>query len=127
MVTLQLTEIEIETICQALSQAGLENDELYKRLMSKIISTIVQLSNVWIQHTRIDPVHARVKITHCENKLRLVKAIMEATHMGLKSAKDIADNTVDGGILLLNESSISKEQWEQIAQSQSLNIKWTYV
>lgn len=112
MVTLRLSEIELETICQALSQAGLENDELYKRLMSKIIST---------------PVHARVKITHCENKLRLVKAIIEATHMGLKSAKDIADNTVDGGILLLNESSISKEQWEQIAQSQSLNIKWTYV
>ena len=109
MVTLQLSEIELETICQALSQAGLENDELYKRLMSKIIST---------------PVHARVKITHCENKLRLVKAIMDSTHMGLK---DIADNTVDGGILLLNESSISKEQWEQIAQSQSLNIKWTYV
>lgn len=112
MVTLQLSEIELETICQALSQAGLENNELYKRLMSNITN---------------DPVHARVKITHCKNKLRLVKAIKETTHMPLISAKNIVGNTVNGGILLLNESSISKEQWEQIAQDQVSNIKWTYV
>lgn len=112
MITLQLTEIELETICQALSQAGLENDELYKRLMSNITN---------------DPVHARVKITHCENKLRLIKAIIETTHMPLISAKNIVDNTVNGGILLLNESSITLYEWEIIAKSQSSNIKWTYV
>lgn len=112
MINLQLSEIELETICQALSQAGLENNKLYKRLVSNITN---------------DPVHARVKITHCKNKLRLVKAIVETTHMPLISAKNIVDNTVNGGILLLNESSIPKKQWESIAQDQALNIEWKYV
>ena len=77
----------------------------------------------------------RVKITACESKLRFVKAIMEATGKSLLESKNIADSVmtiVPGflkyrhGTLLLNESSITPEQWEKIAQNVP-DLKWEYV
>lgn len=77
----------------------------------------------------------RVKITTCESKLRFVKAIKEATGKSLYESKNIADSVVTivpgflkyrCGTLLLNESSITPEQWEEIAQNVP-DLKWEYV
>lgn len=68
----------------------------------------------------------RVKITACESKLQFAKAIKEATDKSLYEVKNIVDSVVPDGILLLNESSILPEQWEQIAKN-CPNIKWEYV
>ena len=68
----------------------------------------------------------RIKLTKCESKLRFVKTIMEVTGKSLLESKNIADSIVkpsgntglcsyEYGILLLNESSITPEQWEKIA------------
>ena len=65
--------------------------------------------------------HKRVKIIDCPAKLPFVKAIKEATGKSLLEAKNIADSVInynwheskyDYGTLLLNESSITPEQWE---------------
>ena len=80
----------------------------------------------------------RIKITNCEGKLQFVKAIKEVTGKSLFECKNIADlivipNGVSGykyGILLLNESSITPEQWEKITQHSDFiaaNIKFEYV
>lgn len=66
----------------------------------------------------------RVKLTKCEARLHFVKTIMEVTGKSLLESKNIADsiakpNGLDGyefGTLLLNESSITPEQWEEIAK-----------
>lgn len=71
----------------------------------------------------------RIKLTKCEGKLRLVKAIMDVTKKSLLESKNIADvivmpsfNEITGafehkfGTLLLNESSITPEQWKKITQ-----------
>lgn len=76
----------------------------------------------------------RVKITACESKLQFAKAIKEATDKSLYEVKNIVDSVVDsvvpgfckGGILLLNESSILPEQWEEIAKNCPY-VKWEYV
>lgn len=78
----------------------------------------------------------RVKILDCPNKLQIVKAIKESTGKSLLEAKNIVDSVVNYdwhadkyvyGTLLLNESSITPEQWENIVQYPELEIKWEYV
>lgn len=65
----------------------------------------------------------RIKLTKCAGKLQFVKAIMEVTKKSLLESKNIADLMVipgafehKFGTLLLNESSITPEQWEKITQ-----------
>lgn len=66
----------------------------------------------------------RIKLTKLEAKLQFVKAIMEVTHKSLFDSKNIADsiaksnglNGYEYGILLLNESSITQEEWEEIVK-----------
>ena len=79
--------------------------------------------------------HKRVKIINCQRKLQFVKAIKEVTGKSLLEAKNIADsvinynwhtNSYNYGTLLLNESSITPEQWEEIA-TRVLDLKWEYV
>lgn len=82
----------------------------------------------------------RIKLTKCEGKLQFVKAIMDVTGKSLFECKNIADLIViplgDGtlrykyGILLLNESSITPEQWEEITQHPyfiAANVEFEYV
>ena len=77
----------------------------------------------------------RVKITNCEGKLQFVKAIKEVTGKSLLECKNIADvlvipNGLSGykyGTLLLNESSITLEQWDEIAKLCDIEIKFEYV
>ena len=66
----------------------------------------------------------RIKLTKCSNKLQFVKTIMEVTGKSLLESKNIADSMAkpnglhycyEYGTLLLNESSITPEQWEKIA------------
>ena len=76
----------------------------------------------------------RIKLTKLEAKLQFVKAIKEVTHKSLFDSKNIADsiaepNGLNGykyGTLLLNESSITPEQWEEIVK-QCPDIKFEYV
>lgn len=77
----------------------------------------------------------RVKITNCKNILRFVKAIMDVTGKSLYDSKNIADSIVrpnglrssyEYGTLLLNESSITPEQWEKIANL-CPDVKFEYV
>ena len=64
----------------------------------------------------------RIRLTKCESKLHFVKAIMDVTHKSLCESKNIADSiaktkglhSYEYGTLLLNESSITPEQWEKI-------------
>lgn len=72
--------------------------------------------------------HKRVKFINCQSKLQFVKAIVDATGKSLLEAKNIADSVMscnertgcyDYGTLLLNESSITPEQWEEIAKKHS--------
>lgn len=82
----------------------------------------------------------RVKILDCPRKIPFVKAIEACTGKSLLEAKNIADsvirlhyNDITGktehqyGTLLLNESSITPEQWEEIIQYPEVEIKWEYV
>ena len=65
-----------------------------------------------------------IKLTKLAAKLQFVKAIKEVTGKSLLESKNIADsiaipNGVSGykyGTLLLNESSITPEQWEEITR-----------
>ena len=67
----------------------------------------------------------RIKLTNCASKLRFVKAVVDVTGKSLLECKNIADllaipNGVSGykyGTLLLNESSITPEQWEEITRN----------
>lgn len=85
----------------------------------------------------------RVKLTKCEGKLQFVKAIMEVTKKSLLESKNIADlmvmlsyDEITGdfklkfGTILLNESSITPEQWEKITQHPDFiaaNVEFEYV
>lgn len=76
----------------------------------------------------------RIKLTKCEAKLHFVKAIMDVTHKSLFESKNIADSIVkpkglgdyEYGTLLLNESSVTPEQWEKIANL-CPDVKFDYV
>ncbi len=76
----------------------------------------------------------RIKLTKCTSKLYFVKAIMDVTGKSLRESKNIADsiarpNGLHGyeyGTLLLNESSITPEQWEKIANL-CPDVKFEYV
>lgn len=79
----------------------------------------------------------RIRLTKCEIKLHFVKTIKEVTGKSLLESKNIADSIVkpkgytylDGyeyGTLLLNESSITPEQWEKIANL-CPDVKFEYV
>lgn len=69
----------------------------------------------------------RVKIIDCDSKSRFVKAIMEATGKSLLESRDIVPGFLKyrHGTLLLNESSITPEQWEKITQDVP-DLKWEY-
>ena len=71
----------------------------------------------------------RIKLTKCRLPLHLVKAIRDVTKKSLLECKNIIglmitpyfEETTGNykykyGILLLNESSITPEQWEKITQ-----------
>ena len=76
----------------------------------------------------------RVKLTNCNGKLHFVKAIKDVTGKSLLESKNIADSIVkpkglngyEYGTLLLNESSITPEQWEKIANL-CPDVKFEYV
>lgn len=79
-----------------------------------------------------------VKVTKCKAKLQFVKHIKEVTKKGLYEAKCITDSLItwkDGeqisvGTLLLNESSITPEQWEEIVkrcEENDAGLEWNYV
>lgn len=76
----------------------------------------------------------RIKLTKCESKLHFVKTIMEVTGKSLLESKNIADliakpkglHGYEYGTLLLNESSITPEQWEKIANL-CPDVKFEYV
>ena len=76
----------------------------------------------------------RVKLTNCKNILRFVKAIMDVTHKSRLESINIANsvakpkglNGYEYGTLLLNESSITPEQWEKIANL-CPDVKFEYV
>lgn len=77
--------------------------------------------------------HKRVKITNCPAILLFVKAIKESTGKSVLESKNIVDSlrakddsTKLNGTLLLNESSITPEQWEEIAESVK-TLEWQYV
>ena len=75
----------------------------------------------------------RIRLTNCRSKLLFVKAIMDVTHKSLFESKNIADSIAktkglhgyEYGTLLLNESSITPEQWEKIISL--CNIEFEYV
>lgn len=75
--------------------------------------------------------HKIVQLTACSGKLRFVKAIKDNTKKSLFESKNIADALWDynknPGVLLLNESSITVEQWERIAEQAKDDIEWRYV
>lgn len=77
-----------------------------------------------------------VKVTNCSGKLMFVKAIVNNTNKSLYEAKCIADSltmpspTGMKSVLLLNESSITPEQWEAIVKQcdeTNVGLKWEYV
>lgn len=78
-----------------------------------------------------------VKVTNCSAKLQFVKAIKENANKSLRESKCIADRLImpssngmkSVGTLLLNESSITPEQWEAIVKQceTSAGLKWEYV
>ena len=79
--------------------------------------------------------HKRVKIISCPEKLLFVKAIKESTGKSLLEAKNIAESVVklnpgghgyDCGTLLLNESSITPQQWQEITKNVK-TLEWEYV
>jgi hypothetical protein len=76
----------------------------------------------------------RIKLTKCEAKLHFVKMVQKVTGKSLFESKNIADsiakpNGLHGyeyGTLLLNESSITPEQWEKIVNL-CPDVKFDYV
>lgn len=82
--------------------------------------------------------HKRVKVTKCSSKLLLVKRIQQCTKKSLYEVKCIVDQIVpsydsnqEPGVLLLNESSITPEQWEHIVEDYQKYahevLEWEYV
>lgn len=80
----------------------------------------------------------RVKVTKCSSKLLLIKCVKQRTRKSLYETKCIVDQIVpsdshqEPGVLLLNESSITPEQWEHIVedyQKKHANegLEWYYV
>lgn len=75
-----------------------------------------------------------IKVTNCNTKLQFVKAIKDNTNKSLYESKCIADslivNNKSVGTLLLNESSVTPEQWEAIVEqcnATSVGLEWHYV
>lgn len=79
-----------------------------------------------------------VKVTSCCGIHPFVKAIMNNTKKSLYESKCIADSLIMSklgemksvGTLLLNESSITPEQWEAIVEecnAENVGLKWEYV
>ena len=75
--------------------------------------------------------HKIVRITKCKSMLNFVHAVKCCTHKSLLESKNIVcalwNNGNSAGTLLLNEGSITVEQWEAIAQQAGNNITWEYV
>lgn len=77
--------------------------------------------------------HKRVKITNCPEILLFVKAIKESTGKSLLECRNIVDlirvkndPTKLNGTLLLNESSITPQEWQEIAKNVE-TLEWEYV
>lgn len=79
-----------------------------------------------------------VKVTNCKHKLQFVKAIHDNTNKSLYESKCIADSLImpssngmkSVGTLLLNESSVTPEQWEAIVEqcnATNASLEWHYV
>ena len=76
----------------------------------------------------------RIKLTKLEAKLHFVKSIMDVTKKSLLESKNIADSLAkynglgeyEFGTLLLNESSITPEQWEEIVK-QCPDVEFVYI
>ena len=80
-----------------------------------------------------------VKVTNCNGMLPFVKAIKDNTNKPLRECKCIVDSLIvptfgkgmkSVGTLLLNESSITPEQWEAIVKQcdeTNVGLKWEYV
>lgn len=79
-----------------------------------------------------------VKVTNCNRKLRFAKAIMDNTKKSLYESACIVNSLITSnsgemksvGTLLLNESSITPEQWETIVEecnAENVGLKWEYV
>lgn len=66
----------------------------------------------------------RIKLTKCEARLNFAKAIKDVTNKSFLESKNITRSLVkpkglgdyEYGTLLLNESSVTPEQWEEIAK-----------
>ena len=70
----------------------------------------------------------QVKILSIEDKLPVIHAVKEITHMKTESCVNIVNKIADAGsILLLNDSYITVTQWEQIAKQCEGNLKWKYL
>lgn len=85
----------------------------------------------------------RVRVDECNSKLLLIKCVKECARKSLYESKCIVDQIVpspsshqEPGVLLLNESSITPEQWEhiveiyqtkQISESEKGQLIWCYV
>ena len=78
-----------------------------------------------------------VKLKKCESKLIFVKTLQKVTRKSLLECKNIADSVMkckyngepgyEYGVLLLNESSITQEQWESVANAMKDELKWEYI
>lgn len=73
--------------------------------------------------------HKRVKLISCHNMLLFIKTMHKVTRLPLANCKCIYDSLRKGGIILLNESSITPEQWEIVAGkvSKECEFKYEYV
>lgn len=81
----------------------------------------------------------RVRVDECNSKLLLIKCVKQCTKKSLYESKCIVDQIVPSygshqkpGVLLLNESSITPEQWEHIVEDYQTEpmsgpLKWKYV
>ena len=117
---IDFTETELLTIESILLSGYPSDDSIEIQIVKKIQSA-----------TCTPPKHKRVIVTHCDNKLQFVKALFECIpKKSLFECKSIADQLVkDGkcnGALLLNESSITPIEWEEIARN-TPDLKWEYV
>lgn len=125
---IDFTETELLTIESALLSGYPPDDSIEMQIVNKIQSAM---------HTPV-VTRKRIILTHCESKIQLVKCIMNNAKKNISEAKSIADtlfgiNNRCGGTLLLNESSITPEQWEAIVteydndESCNDHIEWNYV
>jgi len=125
---IEFTETELLTIENTLLSGYPPDNSIEMQIVKKIQSTMFPSVVT----------HKRILVTHCNSKLLLVKCIVQNTKKSLFEAKSIADTLMGtdnkcNGTLLLNESSMTPEQWEAVVtqydNTESCNdhIEWNYV